>query len=137
MLGVLALPACMSTPAVREAGRDSVPVTDFPAGAERIEIDTGNGERLRGIWIPAGPDAPIVLQFIESGGSITYGTGGRGYPVAWELRGAGMSLLCVDYRGVGASDGDASQDNLAAHKRRAPRRRSRARSCGAPVRGRH
>jgi len=116
---VLALTACMNTPAVREAGRNHVPLGDFPAGAERVEIDTGRGEMLRGLWVPAGPEAPIVLQFCESGGSITDGTGGWGYPVAWELRGAGMSLLCVDYRGVGASDGDASQDNLAADARAA------------------
>ncbi len=119
MLFTLLLAACMNTPAVRESGRDSVPVHEFPAGAKRIEIDTGKGEMLRGIWVPAGPDAPIVLLFVESGGSITYGTSGRGYPIAWELRGAGMSLLCVDYRGVGASDGDASQDNLAADARAA------------------
>jgi len=96
------LAACLTPPAVRPAGSDAVDTASFPAGTRKVAI----GE-LEGIHLPG---RPLVLLFLESGGSIT--RGGDVYPLAWDLRALGMGLLCVDYRGVGASGGEASAKNL-------------------------
>jgi len=99
---------------VIDTGRDEIDLSEFPAGTEIIAIVVENGDALRGVFVPAGPDAPIVAMFLESSGSITNGgTDMPGYPVAWDLRGAGIALLCVDYRGVGMSNGEPAPDNIA------------------------
>ena len=56
----------MTPPAVREAGNDSIPLEAFPAGTELITLDAGNGQRLRGVFVPAETGAPVVLHFLES-----------------------------------------------------------------------
>jgi pimeloyl-ACP methyl ester carboxylesterase len=110
------LAGCITPRAVIDGGRTTIDVSEFPAGTELISIPVKDGEDLRGVFVPAGPNAPIVLMFLESSGSITHGGSDSlsGYPVAWDLRGLGMALLCVDYRGVGMSGGEPTPDNIAA-----------------------
>jgi pimeloyl-ACP methyl ester carboxylesterase len=100
----------MTPPAVRAAGSESLDLAAFPAGTERVELAAANGERLRGVFVPAEPGAPVVLHLLESGGSITEGAEDR--PVLWDLRAHGFAQLCVDYRGVGASGGERSPWNM-------------------------
>ncbi|MHC4941104.1 MAG: alpha/beta hydrolase family protein [Planctomycetota bacterium] len=112
------LASCVTAPAIPEAGRATIDLSLFPAGTERVEI--GGEQKLRGIFVPGDP---VVLMFCESRGSIT--NGAAAYPVAWDLKALGMGLLCVDYRGVGASDGEGSPDHLAADARTAWREAKR------------
>ncbi len=107
---------CVTPPAVRSAGRRTLDLTDFPAGTELVEIGN-SGQKLRGVFVPGDP---VVLSLPESGGSITRGPKhGQGYGLAWDLHALGMGFLCVDYRGVGASDGEASVKQLRADVRTA------------------
>jgi len=100
----------VTAPAIPAAGRKSIDLSEFPRGTELVEI--GGEQKLRGIFMPG---EPVVLLFCESRGSITNGPGA--YPLAWDLRALGMGLLCVDYRGVGASDGEGSPENMPADAR--------------------
>ncbi len=84
----------------------------YPPGTERVELPLGNGQALRGLFVPAGQDASVVLHLLESSGSAVtlhyhYGV------LCRQLQGLGMASLLVDYSGVGASDGDRSIQNLA------------------------
>ncbi len=102
-------------PALLEAG---VPKLDlragnFPPGTEKVEIKTGNRRHLQGVFVPAGPEAPVVVHLLESLGSVTFGTEPLlGYPCLWQLRDMGFSSLMVDYRGIGASGGKRSPRHM-------------------------
>ncbi|MBI3845326.1 MAG: alpha/beta hydrolase [Planctomycetes bacterium] len=109
----LALTGCITPPAIMKAGESRVWLGEFPPGSQLVEIPVDDGERLRGVFVPADDGAPVVLHLLESQGSVTGGTVGiRGYPVLWDLCDRGFSSLAVDYRGVGASDGARSPRHL-------------------------
>jgi Serine aminopeptidase, S33 len=106
---------CFSPPIVRPGGRDKIDVGLFPIGTQRLDLPVGDsGESLRGVWIPGDtPDAPAVVQFLPTGTGIS--SGWRGLPqnqILWDLRDRGLASLIVDYRGVGASDGDVHGGQL-------------------------
>jgi len=131
---LLLLAGCMTAPVIVETGYDRIDVDEFPRGTRIVSVEAANGEMIRGVFVPAGPHAPVVLQFLERSGSITTGgTDMPGYPIAWDLRGAGLALLCFDYRGVGISDGEASPENFAVDAR-AAWREAVARAGGDPSR---
>jgi pimeloyl-ACP methyl ester carboxylesterase len=115
LLALSLVAGCITPRAVIDTGRSTIDLGEFPAGAELVSVQVEEGESLSGVFVPAGPNAPIVLMFLESSGSITDGGSDNfGYPIAWELRGLGMALLCVDYRGVGMSGGEPTPRNIAA-----------------------
>ena len=103
-------------PALLEAGYPQLDIVSggFPAETEQLELEVIRGTNLRGVFVPAElDDAPIVVHLLESLGSVTYGTKGLlGYPCLWSLRENGFSSLMVDYRGIGASDGQRSPRNM-------------------------
>jgi len=110
---LLLVAGCIAPPAVRSVRYRPFDLASFPAGTERVEI--GRREKLRGVFVPG---RPVVVFLLESGGTITRGaTAGDGYELVWDLHALGMGLLCVDYRGVGESDGEASVRNLRADVR--------------------
>ncbi|MBI3843997.1 MAG: hypothetical protein HY292_05085 [Planctomycetes bacterium] len=109
----LASSGCVIPPAVQPAGALQISLANFPPGTEPVEISLATGERLRGVFVPADPNAPVVLHFLETEASITVGTvGPRRYPVLRDLRDIGLASLVFDYRGVGGSEGDRSPRNL-------------------------
>ncbi len=86
----------------------------FPPGTERVEIAVAEGVSLRGVFVPADDGAPVVLHLLGGGDSVSYGTSGvGGHWFFRDLRDLGLASLCVDYRGVGPSDGERSPLHLA------------------------
>ena len=107
--GLLLLAACITPPAVREAGTDTMLLHLLPPGSEDVALEVEPGVRIRGVFVPAEPGAPVVLHLLGSGGSVSYD-----YMTAlfWSLRDRGFSSLALDYRGVGPSDGKRSPRHL-------------------------
>jgi len=119
----LAGTACIVTPVVHRAGRPELRLDHLPAGAEAIEVRSDDGTKLRGVFVPAAPVAPadgpaaVVLHLLPSSTSITSGVGRRGGLAGMRgmletLASAGFASLVVDYRGVGASEGERTPRKL-------------------------
>lgn len=108
------LGACLTPPAVI-AGTyvdAALAIQLYPEGTEHVEIPVGDGENLRGLFVPAGDGAAVVLHLLESSGtpaSLEFH-----YEVlCHQLQDLGLASLIVDYTGVGSSDGKRSPRNLA------------------------
>lgn len=109
----LALPSCVA-PIVLEAGVDELRLDGFPDGTTAAEATTADGFALRGVFVPAGEGAPVVLHLLPAGTSITSGVNGIAgmMRTMGVLRGHGFASLALDYRGVGASDGERDPERL-------------------------
>lgn len=115
LLGWL-LPACLSLmvggcfvpPVVIPAKADlwTLDASHYPLDAQIVECDLEGGPTLRGLYVPSDPNAPLVVHFAESGGSISHSIYERGQYE--DLMHAGFASLAVDYRGVGLSGGEIS-----------------------------
>ncbi len=84
-----------------------------------VEVERGPARRLRGLFVPAGPDAPLVLHFLGSSGSVTIPQSAAGLSFDTDdlfsaLRERGFASLAFDYSGVGASDGERDPRNVPA-----------------------
>jgi hypothetical protein len=148
MAVVVAAGGCITPPVILPAPQGPLDPSRFPPHAQLVDVPVGEHEVLRGVWVPAdAPDAPVMLDFLESSGSLVTGArsnsitgsatfatddapmldecGAQGVPP--ETAGPsldparqrlallpllGFSALCLDYTGVGASDGERSPDNL-------------------------
>jgi hypothetical protein len=108
--------------------------------AERVEVETETGEKLRGYFVPAGsgwfgigenPDPPVVVHFLAGGQSVTrvghvegLELDPRCLAIEWWER--GYDSLIVDYREIGDSDGSCDarhlREDARAVWREAPRR---------------
>lgn len=107
------LSSCFTPPALRAGRGDSLGREQFPPGAELVALEIEPGQSLRGVFVPAEEGAPVVVHLLESGGTIAAGALGiRSYAMLWQLRDRGLASLAVDYRGLGASDGERSSRNL-------------------------
>jgi fermentation-respiration switch protein FrsA (DUF1100 family) len=73
---------------------------------EEIAIETGDGERLHGWWVPAAtrPSLGHLLHCHGNGGNIS-----MRIDVAERLSRAGLDVLLFDYRGYGRSSGRPSE----------------------------
>lgn len=114
----LSLTACLAPPAVMPGAHvdSELAIGLYPAGTERVEVHVEGDDCLRGFFVPAGDDAPVVLHLLESSGSaaslkLHY------EPLTVQLQGLGFASLILDYRGVGASDGSRSARHLQADAR--------------------
>ena len=103
------LVGCLTPPVMIEA-----PFVDletalprFPEGTETVAVTTYDGAELRGLFVPAGEGAPVVLHLLESAGSV-----GSLMPskseIAHDSANLGFASLLIDYRGVGISPGERS-----------------------------
>jgi dienelactone hydrolase len=84
----------------------------YPSGTERVELQVEGDTTLRGLFVPAGENAPVVLHLLESSGSaatLKY----HYYALCEQLADLGYASLLIDYTGVGASSGRASPRHLA------------------------
>lgn len=104
---------CVTPPLVMSGGAGCLELGPrrLAWGAQPAEVRLTTGERLRGVWVPAGPDAPLVLHFLGSSGSVTIPQSAQGLSFDVDdlfgaLRERGYASLAFDYRGVGASDGE-------------------------------
>jgi fermentation-respiration switch protein FrsA (DUF1100 family) len=76
-------------------------------GAEDVSLLTQDNVRLHAWWIAA-PQAPLVTLYLHgNGGNLTH----RGLQVR-EITAAGSSVLMLDYRGYGKSEGSPSEKGL-------------------------
>jgi len=89
-----------------------------PDGAEDSLFRTADGLQLHALWLPAHqPGAgPVLLWFHGNAGNVT-----DRFENLDMLRGTGMSVLLMDYRGYGRSQGHPSErglylDGEAAHR---------------------
>lgn len=75
---------------------------------EDVFIDTADGSRLHGWWLPArGPALGSVLHLHGNAANVS-----NHLPlVAW-LPGAGFNVLMLDYRGFGRSQGEPTLDGV-------------------------
>jgi len=113
VLGLLfASASCVTPPLVMSGGVREVELgaRRVSWGAERVEVELATHETLRGLFVPAGEGAPIVLHFLGSSGSVTTRQHADGLDFDTDelfaaLRDRGCASLALDYRGVGASDG--------------------------------
>jgi hypothetical protein len=108
----VALASCIAPPAmfaVRDADL-SAELQKCPAGSEAVALDVG-GATLRGVFVPAGPGAPVVLHLLGSGASVASPIHGP-EAVLFQLAGLGFASLMVDYTGVGVSSGERHVDHL-------------------------
>ena len=71
----------------------------LPARAEPLEVVAGDGTRLRG-WIRRGTSdpAPVVVYFGGNAEEVSWTVADARWPAAW-------SIVAINYRGYGASDG--------------------------------
>ncbi len=81
-------------------------------GAEQVGVETDDGVRLHGWWIPARqaearPRCGTVAFFHGNAGNIA-----NRAPIARDLSGRGLDVLLIDYRGYGRSEGKPSEDGL-------------------------
>jgi dienelactone hydrolase len=111
-LGVV--PGCLTPPALLPAewvdGERCIAL--YPQGTQRVEIPVERDTTLRGLFVPAGEGAPVVLHLLESSGSaatLKY----HYYALCDQLADLGYASLLMDYSGVGASSGSASPRHLA------------------------
>jgi pimeloyl-ACP methyl ester carboxylesterase len=111
--------ACVTPQIVQPGGTDSL--ERFRAcseWSEIVELDVGTGERIRGLFVSAGDGAPVVLHLLGSQASVTAVQRSDGlefdvFSPAIDFACNGLSSLIVDYRGVGASDGECDSRHLA------------------------
>lgn len=73
---------------------------------ERISV-AGTAESLGAWWLPAAPDSPAVLYLVGVGHNL-----GSAAPAIGALAAQGLSVLAIEYRGFGASDGRAVEAGL-------------------------
>jgi hypothetical protein len=71
---------------------------------EEVALEAEDGVRLHAWWWDAGPDAPAVLLLHGNAGHI-----GHRIPLAAGLVERGVSVLLLDYRGYGRSEGRPSE----------------------------
>ena len=127
-----------TAPLVEDAGALGPAVLESLADAQPVDVPTPEGPVLRGAFLGAGPDAPVVLHLLPTGASTRTGLPGGVGRVALDgtleaLRKLGWSSLVIDYRGVGASDGRRSPEHLR-EDGRAMWREAVLRAGGAPGR---
>ncbi|MEM9378707.1 MAG: hypothetical protein AAGB93_02075 [Planctomycetota bacterium] len=109
-LVLLALHGACAAPLVQDAGPSGPSARETLAGARPIEVRTGDGMTLRGLFLEAAADAPVVLHLLPSAASTETGVPAGIGRVALDgmlerFRDLGWSSLVVDYRGLGRSDG--------------------------------
>lgn len=76
-------------------------------GASDAWMTTADGVKLHGWWIPREGARVVTLYFHGNAGNITHRAGHIS-----EITGAGSSLLIIDYRGYGKSQGRPSEAGL-------------------------
>lgn len=113
LLALLCCGACFAPPAVLSAERGDLAklVRELPAGTRAVEIPAEDGALLRGVFVPAGPGAPICVHLPGATDTVA----ARHYPqhhLLRELNELGVASLMLDYRGVGVSDGGRHVDHL-------------------------
>ncbi len=74
---------------------------------ETVHVDTQDGERLHGWWVPADDARGTLLFFHGNAGNIS----GRIESIR-QFRRLGLNVLIVDYRGYGESTGSPSEEGL-------------------------
>jgi len=67
-------PGCITPPAVPAAGLPRLDLLPFPPGTEAVELPCGDGRVLRGVFVPGGTGAPVVVLLPGAGESITLGS---------------------------------------------------------------
>jgi len=75
--------------------------------AEDVWLTTADGVRIHAWWIPARGAKLATLHLHGNGGNITHRT-----IAAMGIRQAGSSVLLLDYRGYGRSEGSPSEKGL-------------------------
>jgi uncharacterized protein len=103
----LAPPALIAADGVDLAAR----VREMPAGTKRVELRAADGSAMRGVYVPADPGAPLCLHLMGSSDTVASERFPQ-QPLLSQLRDLGVASLMVDYRGVGASDGERHVDHL-------------------------
>lgn len=103
-----AAPVLLYHPTSLPADR-SAPATWGLSAGEEVWLETSDGPRIHGWWVPARvqPRCGSLIFFHGNAGNI----GGRA-PLAHELAGRGLDVLLVDYRGYGRSEGRPSEEGL-------------------------
>ena len=77
-------------------------------GAEDVWLTTGDNVRIHAAWLQSGEPGPAVLFFHGNAGNLS----GRLPFMAAIQEELGCSVLIVDYRGYGKSDGSPSEQGL-------------------------
>lgn len=104
---------CITPSIVAAGGSRTLDVGEFPPGTEAVALEAAPGERLRGVFVPSDPGAPVACLLLGSSASVT-DFAGDSHGLLWDLRDLGFATLCVDYRGVGPSGGRRQPRHLPA-----------------------
>jgi len=79
-------------------------------GARDVVLQTSDGLRLSGWWVPAGEPVRDVAVLVANGNA---GNRAARAPLAHALSERGLSVLLFDYRGFGGNPGRPTEDGLA------------------------
>ncbi|MBD2182976.1 alpha/beta fold hydrolase [Planktothrix sp. FACHB-1355] len=79
----------------------------IPKGVYSVAVKVESGVRVRGRLYPAAPDAPAILYY-HGNGEIA----AEYYEIANLYNQLGITLLVMDYRGYGSSDGTPTASTL-------------------------
>ncbi len=111
--------ACITPPLVKPAGKPTLELSQRlrELGARCVSADLPSGEQLRGVYVPGPEGGPLVLHFLGSSASVTTGQEFAGLvfdidELFADFQARGCASLCLDYRGVGASDGECDPRHL-------------------------
>ncbi len=75
---------------------------DLAMAYENVWLEVGNGDRLHGWWLPANSHTERVLLYLHGNG----GNVGDNLEHARRFQQLGFSVLLIDYRGYGRSQGN-------------------------------
>jgi uncharacterized protein len=78
------------------------------AEIEDVAITSPVGTKIHGWWLPAEPNAPVVLLFPGNAGNLS----GRGQTIVRLRERLGTSVLIIDYPGYGKSEGSPNEPAL-------------------------
>jgi hypothetical protein len=67
---LLSAAGCFAPPLLLPSPRGSFQAEDWPPRTERVELSVAPDVTLRGIFVSVGSGAPVVLDFLESSGSL-------------------------------------------------------------------
>lgn len=82
-----------------------------PALVEEVRFDRGDGTQLAGVWLKQDPTQPAPPLIFFHGNSNNLQTDLE--RIAWYHSWGRYDVFAVDYSGFGASEGEASWENLA------------------------
>lgn len=115
-------PGCITPPVLLETHRGALDPRRYPPGSELVELPQADGSVLRGVFVPArgvppdGRSAPVVLDLLESGGTVLVGARDQAITATFD-EDTDDEPLREEWGTDGAPDEDGAEPYRAARRR--------------------